>query len=220
MAGKQRVVPTVPAFLSARAMRVLNVAIAIWAAFWIAVAAYTAYEVAALRTLSHTIVKAGAATVSTGHALSALSQIPFVGGKLGSLAAQTIAAGVSARASGGSVATTIDQLAVLLGIAIGLIPTIPLLALYVPLRLSWRRDRKSIRAAVAQWDGEPGLEAFLAQRAVAHLPFHQLRQLGYDGTAESASQAELAAAELRRLGLDRKTKRRLLLGPKRERVRT
>jgi hypothetical protein len=209
--------PTVPAFLSARAMRLLNVAIVLWAAFWIAIAAYTAYEVAALRTLSRTIVKAGAATESTGHALAALNAIPFLGARIGSLAHQAIVAGASARASGASTGTSIDHLAILLGIAIGLIPTVPLLALYLPLRISWRRDRTSIRRAVAQWDGEPGLEAFLARRAVAHLPFAELRRLGYDGTEESASNAELAAAELRRLGLDRATKRRVLLR-RRERV--
>jgi hypothetical protein len=199
--------PTVPAFLSARAMRWLNVTIAIWAAFWIAIAAYTAYEVAALRTLSNTVVKAGAATVSTGHALAAVGHLPFVGGRISSLAAQAIAAGATARASGASTATTIDQLAVLFGIAIALIPTVPLLALYVPLRISWRRDRKAVSRAVAQWDGEPGLEAFLAHRALAHLPFHELRDLGYDGTEASASDADLAAAELRRLGLGRPARR-------------
>ena len=199
--------PTVPAFLSARAMRLLNVAIAVWAAFWIAIAAYTAYEVSELRALSQTVVKAGVAMESTGHALVGVSHIPFVGGRIAHLAAQTIAAGASARASGASTGTTIDQLAVLLGIAIGLIPTVPLLALYVPLRVSWRRDRRAVRQAVAQWDGEPGLEAFLAQRALAHLSFQELRGLGYDGTDDAAANAELAAAELRRLGLARSPRR-------------
>ena len=46
-----RLMPSAPGFLSARAMRRLNVALAIWAVFWIGIAAYTAYEVAALRTL-------------------------------------------------------------------------------------------------------------------------------------------------------------------------
>ena len=193
--------PTVPAFLSARAMRRLNVALAIWAAFWIGIATYTAHEVAALRTLSHTVVKAGAATESTGHALAAVGHLPFVGGQISQLAAQAIAAGASARTSGASTATTIDQLAVLLGIAIAFIPTLPVLGLYLPLRLSWRRDRNAVRRAIARWDGEPGLEAFLAQRALAHLPFEELRELGYDGTAGSPDNAELAAAELRRLGL-------------------
>jgi len=35
--------PSATAFLSARAMRRLNVALAIWAAFWIGIAAWTAY---------------------------------------------------------------------------------------------------------------------------------------------------------------------------------
>jgi hypothetical protein len=199
--------PSVPAFLSARAMRRLDAALLIWAAFWIALAIYTAYEVAALRTLSHTVVKAGAATESTGHALEALGHVPFVGGEISHLAAQATAAGASARASGGATATTIDRLAVLLGIAIALIPTVPLLALYVPLRLGWRRDRKAIARAVARWDGEPGLEAFLAQRALVQLPFEELRDLGHDGTEGSPPTSELAAAELRRLGLDRPARR-------------
>jgi hypothetical protein len=194
--------PSVTAFLSARAMRRLNVGLAIWAAIWIGIAAYTAYEVAALRSLSRTVVKAGAATESTGHALAAISHVPFVGGRIGDLAAQAIAAGASARASGASTGTTIDQLAVLLGIAIALIPTVPLLALYLPLLLGWRRDRKAVRRAIARWDGEPDLEAFLAHRALSHLPFEELRELGYDGTEGYPPNAELAAAELRRLGLE------------------
>jgi hypothetical protein len=210
--------PSVPAFLSARAMRRLNVALAIWAVFWIAIATYTAYEVAALRTLSHTVVKAGAATESTGHALSAVGHLPFVGGRISQLAAQAIAAGASARASGASTASTIDQLAILLGIAIALIPTVPLLGLYLPLRISWRRDRNAVRRAVARWDGEPGLESFLAQRALAHLPFEELRNLGYDGSPGSPPNAELAAAELRRVGLDRPARRVFALRRPREPV--
>ena len=87
-------------------------------------------------------------TETTGHALAAVGHIPFVGGRISELAAQATAAGASARASGATTAATIDRLAVLLGIAIALIPTVPLLALYVPLRLGWRRDRKAIGRAV------------------------------------------------------------------------
>jgi hypothetical protein len=211
--------PSVPAFLSVRAMRRLNVVLVIWAALWIGIATYTAYEVAALRALSQTVVKAGTATESTGHALAAVGHLPFVGGRISQLAAQAIAAGASARASGASTVTTIDQLAVLLGIAIALIPTVPLLGLYVPLRLSWRRDRNAVRRAIARWDGEPAFEAFLAQRALAHLPFEELRELGYDGTEGSPPNAELAAAELRRLGLGHPARRVVALRRAREPVR-
>lgn len=210
--------PSAPAFLSARAMRRLDLALAIWAAFWIGIAVYTAYEVAALRTLSDTVAKAGAATEATGHALAAVGHLPFVGGRITELAAQTAAAGASARASGAAVAASIDRLAVLLGIAIALVPTVPLLALYAPLRLRCRRDRKAISRAVARWDGEPGLEAFLAQRALANLPFEQLRDLGYDGTEGAPTRSELAAAELRRLGLDSSARRVVALRRSREPV--
>jgi hypothetical protein len=188
-------------------MRLLDVVLAIWAAFWIAVAAWTAHEVDALRTLGHTVVKAGAATESTGHALMAVGHLPLVGGRISQLAAQAIAGGASVRASGASTTSTIDALAVLLGIAIGLIPTVPLLVLYVPLRRSWRRDSAAVRGAVARWDGDPALEAYLAHRALAHLPFHELREFGYDGTGDPVTNAELAAAELRRLGLNRAARR-------------
>lgn len=210
--------PSVPAFLSARAMRRLNVGLAIWAAFWIGIAAWTAYEVASLRTLSNTVVKAGTATESTGHALAAVGHLPFVGGRISNLAAQAIAAGASARASGAATAATIDQLAVLLGIAIALVPTVPLLALYLPLLLGWRRDRNAVRSAVARWDGELDLETYLAHRALVHLRFDELRELGYDGTEGSPARAELAAAELRRLGLDRPARRVVALGRSREPV--
>jgi hypothetical protein len=201
--------PSAPAFLSARAMRRLNVVLAIWAAFWIGIAAYTAYEVHALRSLSQTVVKAGTATESTGHALAAVGHLPFVGGQISQLATQAIAAGASARASGASTASTVDQLAVLLGVAIAFIPTVPLLALYLPLVVSWRRDRDAVRHAVARWDGEPELESFLARRALAHLQFDEVRELG---------PAELAAAELRRLGLDRPARRVVALRRPRESV--
>jgi hypothetical protein len=199
-------------------MRRLNVGLAIWAAVWIGIAAWTAYEVASLRTLSDTVVKAGTATESTGHALAAVGHLPFVGGRISNLAAQAIAAGESARTSGAATATTIDQLAVLLGIAIALIPTVPLLALYVPLLLSWRRDRNAVRSAIARWDGDPDLENYLAQRALVHLRFDELRSLGYDGIAGPPASAELAAAELRRLGLDRPARRVSALGRSREPV--
>lgn len=203
--------PSVPAFLSARAMRALNVALAIWAAFWIGIAAYTAYEVSALRSLGQTVVKAGTATESTGHALAAVGHLPFVGGRVSRLAAQAIDAGASARASGASTESTVDRLAVLLGVAIALIPTVPLLALYLPLAFGWRRDRNAVRRAVARWDGEPELEAFLAHRALAHLRFDELLKLGYADADGSPPDAELAAAELRRLGLDRPARRIALL---------
>lgn len=212
--------PFVPAFMSARAMRRLNVVLVVWAAFWIGLGSYVGYEVNALRTLGDTVVKAGIATESTGKAIQAIGSVPLVGSTVGNLGAQAVAAGQSAQVSGRSSRSTIDQLAILLGLAVGLIPTVPLLSLYLPLRRSWRRDRGAVALAVARWDGEPGLEDFLARRALAHLPYHELRELSDGGSAtiDEAGRDRLAAAELRRLGLDGSSRRLLSLTRLRERV--
>lgn len=212
--------PFVPAFMSARAMRRLNVALALWAALWIGLGCYVGYEVNALRTLGDTVVKAGVATESTGKAIQSIGNVPFVGSTVGTLGAQAVAAGRSAEVSGRSSRSTIDQLAILLGLAVGLIPTVPLLSLYFPLRRSWRRDRGAVALAVSRWDGEPGLEEFLARRALSHLPYHELRELSENGSAafEDSARDRLAAAELHRLGLDGSSRRLLSLTRLRERV--
>jgi hypothetical protein len=59
--------------------------------------------------------------------------IPFVGDDVGRLGREVTAAGVSAEQSGRSSESTVDRLAILLGIAVGLIPTVPVLVLYVVL---------------------------------------------------------------------------------------
>jgi hypothetical protein len=84
-----------------------------------------------LRSLSDTVVKSGSAMKSTGGALEGLSAIPFVGGDVSRVGRQVTAAGVSAEESGRSSRSTVDRLAILLGIAVGLIPTVPVIALYV-----------------------------------------------------------------------------------------
>lgn len=213
--------PTVPAFLSAHAMRALSVALAVWAAFWVGIAAYTAYEVNALRALGGTVAEAGAAMETTGKAVQALGGVPVVGGRVGTLGDQVVAAGRSARESGRASRGTAERLAVLLGIAIGVIPTLPLLALYLPLRRSWQSDRRAVSRAVSEWDGEPALETFLARRALASLPYHELRELSEDGSDvfEGGARDRLAAAELRRLGLDRQSERLRDASRARERVR-
>ena len=74
---------------------------------------------------------------------------------------------------------------------------------------------------VARWDGEPGLEEFLARRALAHLPYHELRELSDEGSAafDDGALDRLAAAELHRLGLDGSSRRLLSLTRFRERAR-
>ena len=107
-----------------------------WTALWVALAIVTAHEVLALRDLSDTVVKTGRAVDTAGRALQAVGGIPFVGGRVSTLADQVRVAGESAVASGRSSRESATNLAILLGVAVGLIPTVPMLALYVVLRRS------------------------------------------------------------------------------------
>ena len=107
--------------------------LAVWVAAWIGLGVWTGYAVQDLRSLSDTVVKSGSAMKTTGGALEGLSAIPFVGDDVGHVARQVTAAGVSAEESGRSSRSAVDRLAILLGIAVGLIPTIPVLVLYVVL---------------------------------------------------------------------------------------
>jgi hypothetical protein len=184
-------------------MRVLRTCFAVWTVVWIGLAAYTAHELYALRGLGDTVVKTGVAVDTTGKALQALGAIPLVGGQVQTLADQVRAAGQSAVVSGKSTHESTTHLAILLGIAVGLIPTVPVLALYLPLETTWRRERRAIGRALRERGDDPMLVEYLARRAVENLPYHELRTITPQPWAdlEAGRHDALAAAELRRLEL-------------------
>jgi hypothetical protein len=113
---------------------VLRIVIAAWVGLWLGLGVWTGYEVNALRSLSTTVVRSGAAMRTTGQALQGIGGIPFVGNDVSRVGRRVSAAGASAEQSGRSSRTTVDRLAVLLGLAVGLVPTVPVLVLYLLLR--------------------------------------------------------------------------------------
>jgi hypothetical protein len=122
-------------------LRALRIGLFLWTVLWIALAIVTAHEVLALRDLSDTVVKTGRAVDTAGRALQSVAGIPFVGGRIGPLADEVRVAGESAVASGHSSRASATNLAILLGIAVGLIPTVPMLVLYLVVRPSGSRRR-------------------------------------------------------------------------------
>jgi hypothetical protein len=127
--------------MSTRGLRLFRIGLLLWIALWIALAIVTAHEVLALRDLSDTVVKTGRAVDTAGRALQTVAGIPFVGGRVSTLADQVRVAGQSAVASGRSSRDSATNLAVLLGVAVGLIPTVPMLALYLAVRPGGSRRR-------------------------------------------------------------------------------
>jgi hypothetical protein len=112
--------------------------VVVWTVVWIFMGIWTKHEVQTLRQLSNTVIQSGGAVKQTGDALQGLRSIPFVGGDVARIGRQVSVAGVNARRSGRSSRTAVDNLASLLGVAIALVPTIPMIALLV---VTWRLAR-------------------------------------------------------------------------------
>jgi hypothetical protein len=112
------------------------------------------------------------------------------------------AAGRDAVASAREARSSARRVGVLLGISIALIPTTPVLLLYVPRRLRVARERRALTAAVAA-GRTPALDELLAERAALHLPYHRLRRVSADPQDDlrRGRHAALADAELARFGV-------------------
>ncbi|HEX2160804.1 MAG TPA: hypothetical protein VHF88_03190 [Thermoleophilaceae bacterium] len=112
----------------------LDLLLALWVVGWLALAYQVASEVRGLRDLSETVTETGVAVRESGEALGSLSDLPLVGDRVAEPAQRIEAAGQSAADSGRSTRDSIDTLSILLAIAIGGIPPIAVLGIYLQLR--------------------------------------------------------------------------------------
>jgi hypothetical protein len=172
----------------------VDAAIAGWLIAWVLIGLQVGREVRQLTELNDTVVLAGGAIEETGDVLEEVGRIPFVGAPVGDLADRIRQTGRSASRNAASSRQSVEDLSTLLGVSIALIPTIPLVAVWIPLRLRWRRERLAVKRALAT--GSPDLERLLAERARTSLPLDQVLAL-------EADRKGLADAELERLGLRR-----------------
>jgi hypothetical protein len=188
---------------TSHAVRVVDLLVVAWIVTWIVLGVVISREVRDLRRLGDTMVKAGAAVEETGRAIGTLGGLPFVGPRIRQVQGRIEAAARSAVASGRESRRSAERLGVLLGVSIALIPTLPLLALYVPARLSWVMDVRSVRRSVRRAGDDPVFLEFLARRAAENLPYDRLRDVSPNPwrDIEDGRYEPLARAELRRLGL-------------------
>jgi hypothetical protein len=189
---------------SSRALHLLDAALAIWVAAWIALGVAIGVNVGRLTALSDTVAQDGRAVETVGRSLHSLGSLPLIGGEISKDADQVRLAGASTASSGRRSASSIHALSVLLAIAVALLPSVPVFGLYLPARLERRREATALRRALRDHGPDPDVEEFLARRAIETLGYHRLRRLSPAPWAEveAGHRAALAAAELRRLGLD------------------
>lgn len=192
-----------PRSLDAHTMRMLRLGFAVWSIAWFVLAGVTAYELYVLRDIGDTLAKTGVAVTTVGQALGALGHLPFVGAQVASVAQQAQSAGQSAVASGKATQGSATTLAVLIGLAIALIPSLPVLALYLPLHIAWNRERGAIARALRERADDPLLDEYLARRAVGNLPYATLVSVSEHPWRDLVAGRfrALADAELERLDL-------------------
>jgi len=191
--------------LSARAVRWLDVGIVIWVIVWVVLGVVMWHDIDGQTRLAGDVIKMGAAVQNTGQALGVVGGLPLVGGSIGAFADKIETLGAEVAASGQTSKDGIRRVAVIAGLAVGVLPAALALFLYLPVRLRWRHYVKAVADALPQSTGDPAFEHYLARRAVDALSWEELRALGSDPWRAMADgdYRALADAELARLGLGR-----------------
>lgn len=187
----------------------VDLAMLAWTGGWIYVAVRVGLDVSALGSLPQTLRRAGLALASVGGAANALGHLPFIGHSLHGLGSRISATGRSTEATASASRHSISQLSILLPIVISLVPIVPVLLVYVPLRVQrWRESRSVL--SVMRRGNELEAQRFLAHRAVSSLSFHRLEEVSADPwiDLQEGHYQPLANAELRRLGIVPRTSRR------------
>lgn len=194
---------------SRRTIVLFDAAILAWVAAWIFAGFTIAREVSSLAELSTTLASAAGAIEQTGDVLRIVGNVPFVGGQVTELAERIERTGADARRNAQESREAVERLSRILGTAVVLVGTLPLAALYVPLRTAWRRETRSIEKALRRDPEGRHLREYLARRAVQTLPYDRLRVVSADPwrDLEAGRFDALADAELRRLGIRRPQRR-------------
>ncbi|HXM57347.1 MAG TPA: hypothetical protein VOB72_18260 [Candidatus Dormibacteraeota bacterium] len=181
----------------------------LWTAAW-ALAGWALYQlVLALEVVADSISRTGETFNSWVHAFqgSVPGNVPGLSGALHSLGdALQRSAGDPLVQRGMEAHARIEQVAVVLGLFVALLPIVTVTGVY----LLWRwRDVRELRAAAAfvgaaeRTGRVDEANAVLAHRAVAVLPFRQLMRASADPVGDLAAGRHdvLAAAMLRRAGM-------------------
>ena len=188
---------------TSRRRHLLSGVVALWGLMWIAVGVATGLQIQKLTEVSDSLVQSGQALDTAGAALEAVARLPLIGDASADFGNEVRRTAENVQVAGVSSRDTVRTVSVLLGAAVVLIPIVPIIGLYVPLRMSLARERRVVAKALDQIDRHPHLEEFLAHRAVQHLSYDTLSRVSTDpwGDLERGSFHALADAELARLRL-------------------
>lgn len=192
---------SIEARIPQRSIVAIDVLVVLWTVVWIVLGVAVGTFVERLGAVGDGLEDAGQAIGRAGEAVGQLSDVPLVGEGFSDVAAEIQGVGRDTVARGRSVEDDVDRLALLIGMSLSLGPTLPILAVWLPPRVSRERERRALRTSLRRGDG--AALAYLANRAVATRLFRELRAVSDDPIADLAAgrYEALASLELDHLSL-------------------
>jgi hypothetical protein len=187
--------------LTQRSVLAIDLLVVLWTAAWLVLGIAVGTFVERLSAVGDGLQNTGRAIGRAGDAIDQLSDVPLVGGGFATVAQEIQEMGRDTVQNGRSIEDDVDSLALLIGAGLALGPTLPILALWVPPRVSRERERHALRKSLKS--GDRVALAYLANRAVATRLFRELRKASDDPVAdlEAGRYEALAALELEHLSL-------------------
>lgn len=128
-----------------RALRGLDIGAVLAQTVFLALGVLAWWEINRLTGLGTSLLDAGSALDQAGRALADVARLPFVGPATGELADRVQQAAGSTRTAATDATAAIRQLAVIIAVAIALIPMPVLVLAYLPLRRLWSRTPPDVR---------------------------------------------------------------------------
>ena len=191
-------------FLAAlRELNFTDALVVAWVILAVALGILLSREVHRLGQYGTSLNRTADALDQSANGLDIVSKVPLIGGRIGSVVDDLHTAATSIRESASRTQDAAVRLSYLLGTALAILPTLPLLAFYVPHRVREISDRQALRRALLGRTDPAFADRYLAHRALLHLSFKELESLGPDPWTQvgGSDLRELARAERRRLGL-------------------
>jgi hypothetical protein len=187
--------------LPQRSIVAIDLLVVLWTIAWLVLGITVGTFVERLGAVGEGLEDAGQAIGRAGDAVDTLSDVPLMGEGFSTVAEEIRGIGRETAQNGRSVESDVDSLAVLIGAGLALGPTLPILAVWIPPRVSRERERHALRKSLKS-DDRVAL-AYLANRAVATRLFRELRKASDDPDADLAAgrYEALAALEMDHLSL-------------------
>lgn len=185
-----------------RTLSKVDIAVIAWVLLCAFLGLKAGQGIASLASVGDDVRAIGTAVHDTGDAIGSID-VPIVGGGIKAAGESVAKAGADVERRGRAGHSRITRTAWLVGLTIWLLPTLPLLGLYVPLRRRRVRERNAVRNGLAPGQDDPALERMLAERALLTLPYAELVSLGAPWQEVAEGRYErLAAIERARTDAD------------------